>query len=129
MGTSPRKPFRFSLYFQPIKKPKKLKMPKGAGLTKPMKLSADLADIVGKKEASPLNALSNCGLISRRTTSKTPRTSNFSTPTKRWLRFSEVTAFVPSVWPISSQLTCLKFLQGDLYLHTFSFMDRKEHLG
>ena len=27
-------------------------MPKGAGLTKPMKLSADLADIVGKKEAS-----------------------------------------------------------------------------
>merc|ERR1712157_91288 len=30
----------------------KLKMPKGAGLTKPMKLSAELADIVGKKEAS-----------------------------------------------------------------------------
>ena len=25
---------------------------KGSGLTKPMKLSADLADIVGKKEAS-----------------------------------------------------------------------------
>merc|ERR1712018_429725 len=28
------------------------KMPKGAGLTKPMKLSSELADIVGKKEAS-----------------------------------------------------------------------------
>ena len=27
-------------------------MPKGSGLTKPMKLSAELADIVGKKEAS-----------------------------------------------------------------------------
>ena len=27
-------------------------MPKGAGLTKPMKLSPELADIVGKKEAS-----------------------------------------------------------------------------
>ena len=27
-------------------------MPKGAGLTKPMKLSTELADIVGKKEAS-----------------------------------------------------------------------------
>ena len=27
-------------------------MPKGSGLTKPMKLSDDLADIVGKKEAS-----------------------------------------------------------------------------
>merc|ERR1711974_92247 len=30
----------------------KLNMPKGSGLTKPMKLSAELADIVGKKEAS-----------------------------------------------------------------------------
>merc|ERR1712203_115258 len=30
----------------------KLKMPKGGGLTKPMKLSADLAAIVGKDEAS-----------------------------------------------------------------------------
>merc|ERR1712107_750062 len=129
MGTSPRKPFRFSLYFQPIKKPKKLKMPKGAGLTKPMKLSAASLTLLAKKRPAALNALSNCGLISRRTTSKTPRTSNFSTPTKRWLRFSEVTAFVPSVWPSSSQLTCLKFLQGDLYLHTFSFMDRKKHLG
>merc|ERR1712110_1101756 len=29
-----------------------LNMPKGSGLTKPMKLSAELADIVGKKEAS-----------------------------------------------------------------------------
>ena len=27
-------------------------MPKGSGLTKPLKLSAALADIVGKKEAS-----------------------------------------------------------------------------
>ena len=27
-------------------------MPKGSGLTKPMKLSAELADIVGRKEAS-----------------------------------------------------------------------------
>ena len=27
-------------------------MPKGQGLTKPMKLSAELAEVVGKKEAS-----------------------------------------------------------------------------
>merc|ERR1712079_136206 len=52
MGTSPTEPFRFSLDFQPTSTKKTSKMPKGAGLTKPMKLSADLADIVGKKEAS-----------------------------------------------------------------------------
>merc|ERR1712110_620219 len=52
MGTSPTEPFRFSLDFQPTSNKKTSKMPKGSGLTKPMKLSAELADIVGKKEAS-----------------------------------------------------------------------------
>merc|ERR1712008_33950 len=53
MGTSPTEPFRFSLNFPPTSNHKKLiKMPKGSGLTKPMKLSADLAEVVGKKEAS-----------------------------------------------------------------------------
>merc|ERR1712212_1003313 len=52
MGTSPTEPFRFSLDFQPTSNKKTSKMPKGAGLTKPMKLSADLAEVVGKKEAS-----------------------------------------------------------------------------
>merc|ERR1711956_194953 len=52
MGTSPTEPFRFSLNFPPTSNHKKLiKMPKGSGLTKPMKLSADLAEVVGKKEA------------------------------------------------------------------------------
>merc|ERR1712210_248046 len=107
MGTSPTEPFRFPLNFSPISNQKKLIiMPKGAGLTKPMKLSADLAEVVGKKRPAVLNASSNCGLTSRKTTSKTPKTSNFSTPTKRWQRFSDLTAFVPSVWLSSSQLTC-----------------------
>merc|ERR1712051_24850 len=51
MGTSPTEPFRFSLNF-PLKSKKLINMPKGAGLTKPMKLSAALAEVVGKKEAS-----------------------------------------------------------------------------
>merc|ERR1711956_200850 len=48
------------------------------------------------------------GLTSRRTTSKIPLTSNFSPPTKRWLRFSVPTASVPSAWPSFSPLTCHK---------------------
>merc|ERR1711881_420605 len=63
------------------------------------KLSADLADIVGKKEASRPNALNNYGLTSRRTIFKTQKTSNSSHPTKRWQRYSVLTASVLSVWP------------------------------
>merc|ERR1712083_41706 len=105
MGTSPTEPFRFSLklFIFNIQQTK-LKMPKGAGLTKPMKLSAELADIVGKKRRpAVLNVSNNCGLISRKTTSKTPKTNNFSTLTKRW--------------PSSSPLTCLKLI-GRVFLHT-----------
>merc|ERR1711997_505521 len=71
-----------------------------------------------KRRPAVLNALSNCGLTSRKTTSKTPKTNNFSTLTKRWQRFSETTASVPSVWPSSSPLTCLKLLGEYLFLHT-----------
>merc|ERR1711971_906608 len=108
MGTSPTEPFRFSLDFQPTSNKKTSKMPKGAGLTKPMKLSADLAEVVGKKEASVLNASNNFGHTSRRTISRTPKTNNSSTPTRKWQRFLGPTAFVPLVWPSSFPLTCLQ---------------------
>merc|ERR1712203_953505 len=42
---------------------------------------------LARKRLAVLNASRNCGLTSRRTTSKIPLTSNFSPPTKRWLRF------------------------------------------
>merc|ERR1711981_746102 len=122
MGTSPTEPFRFSLDLPPTSK-KKLKMPKGAGLTKPMKLSADLADIVGKKRPAALNASSNFGHTSRRTISRTPKTNNSSTLTRKWQRFLETTASVHSVWPNSFPLTCLKG-SSERSLHTPSFMDR-----
>merc|ERR1711974_98636 len=51
MGIDSLKPQRI-FFFHSIKTTKAANMPKGSGLTKPMKLSADLADIVGKKEAS-----------------------------------------------------------------------------
>ena len=60
------------------------------------------------KRLAVLNASRNFGLTSRRTNSKIPLTSNFSPPTKRWLRFSVPIATVPSAWPSFSPLTCHK---------------------
>ena len=67
------------------------------------------------KRLAVLNASRNFGLTSRRTNSKIPLTSNFSPPTKRWLRFSVPIATVPSAWPSFSPLTChKKWLPGIL---------------
>ena len=74
---------RFSLYFQPIKKPKKLKMPKGAGLTKPMKLSADLADIVGKKEASRAECIKQLWAYIKKNNLQDPENKQFFNPDKK----------------------------------------------
>merc|ERR1712156_1008767 len=120
MGTSPTEPFRFSLDFQPTSTKKTSKMAKGAGLTKPMKLSADLADIVGKKRLAVLNASNNFEHTSRRTISRTPKTNNSSTPTRKWQRFLEAPASVPLVWPSSFPLTCLKLL-SNLYIPPHSW--------
>merc|ERR1711936_220884 len=85
-------------------------MPKGSGLTKPMKLSAELADIVGKKEASRAECIKQLWAYLKRTTSKIPKTSNSSSPTRRWPRSSATTKSVPSEWPSSSPPICLKLL-------------------
>merc|ERR1711963_574715 len=105
MGTSPRKPFRFSLYFQPIKKPKKLKMPKGAGLTKPMKLSADLADIVGKKEASRAECIKQLWAYIKKNNLQDPENKQSFNPDKKMAKIFGTTGFVLSVWPSSWSLT------------------------
>merc|ERR1712156_1106174 len=60
-----------------------------------------------KKLAAP-NALSNSGLTLRRTTSKILPTNSSLLPTKRWPRFSVLTASVLSVWLNTSPLTCHK---------------------
>merc|ERR1739849_44216 len=91
-----------------------IKMPKGSGLTKPMKLSAELADIVGKKEASRAECIKELWLILRRTTCKIPPTNNTSPPTRRWLRFSVATASVLSAWPSSSPSLVLSDQLKDL---------------
>merc|ERR1711983_213033 len=53
-----------------------LKMPKGSGLTKPMKLSAELADIVGKKEASRAECIKQHNL-------QDPENKQFFNPDKK----------------------------------------------
>merc|ERR1711862_41233 len=87
---------------------KSINMPKGSGLTKTMKLSGDLADIVGKKEASRAECIKQLWATLRSTICKTPKTSNSSSPTRKWQRFSETIRSVLSEWPSFCLPICLK---------------------
>merc|ERR1712141_579995 len=83
MGTSPTEPFRFSLDFQPTSNKKTSKMPKGAGLTKPMKLSADLAEVVGKKEASRAECIKQLWAYIKKNNLQDPENKQFFNPDKK----------------------------------------------
>merc|ERR1711997_192177 len=86
-------------FFQKKISKKLVKMPKGSGLTKPLKLSADLAAIVGKDEASRAECIKELWAYLKKNNLQTPTTSNISFPTKRWPRFSVLTKSVLSVCP------------------------------
>merc|ERR1712110_420791 len=58
-------------------------MPKGSGLTKPMKLSADLADIVGKKEASRAECIKQLWAYIKKNNLQDPENKQFFTPDKK----------------------------------------------
>ena len=58
-------------------------MPKGSGLTKPMKLSADLADIVGKKEASRAECIKELWAYLKKNNLQDPANKQFFTPDKK----------------------------------------------
>ena len=58
-------------------------MPKGQGLTKPMKLSADLADIVGKKEASRAECIKQLWAYIKKNNLQDPENKQFFTPDKK----------------------------------------------
>merc|ERR1712073_34715 len=87
---------------------KPIKMPKGSGLTKPMKLSPELADIVGQKEASRAECIKQLWAYLKKNNLQDPANKQFFTPDKRWPRFSVLTASVLSVWLNTSPLTCHK---------------------
>merc|ERR1712141_307516 len=78
------------------------------GLTKPMKLSADLLTLLARKKPAVPNASDNSGPTSRKTISKTLRTSNSLSPTRRWPRFSVATVSVLLAWPNFFLPICLK---------------------
>ena len=56
---------------------------KGSGLTKPMKLSADLADIVGKKEASRAECVKQLWAYLKKHNLQDPENKQFFTPDKK----------------------------------------------
>merc|ERR1711935_840462 len=62
---------------------KLLKMPKGSGLTKPLKLSSDLADIVGKKEASRAKCIKELWAYLKKHNLQTPDNKQFFLPDKK----------------------------------------------
>merc|ERR1712073_106132 len=63
--------------------PKAITMPKGSGLTKPMKLSAELADIVGKKEASRADCIKQLWAYIKKNNLQDPENKQYFTPDKK----------------------------------------------
>merc|ERR1712026_408832 len=90
--------FRDSIRPEPTKK---IKMPKGGGLTKPMKLSEDLAAIVGKKEASRAECIKELWAYLKKNNLQDPDNKQYFTPDKKMAKVSVPTASVLSVWPSS----------------------------
>ena len=58
-------------------------MPKGTGLTKPMKLSPDLADIVGKEEASRAECVKQLWVYIKKHNLLDPENKQYMIPDKR----------------------------------------------
>merc|ERR1711890_129724 len=81
MGDS-LKPQRI-FFFHSIKTTKAANMPKGSGLTKPMKLSADLADIVGKKEASRAECIKLLWAYLKKNNLQDPENKQYFFPDKK----------------------------------------------
>ena len=61
-----------------------------------------------RRRLAVLNASNNCGPTLRSTICKTPKTSNSSSLTRKWQRFSEMIRSVLSEWPSFCLPICLK---------------------
>ena len=68
-------------------------MPKGSGLTKPMKLSADLADVVGKKEASRAECIKQLWAYIKKNNLQDPENKQFFTPDKKMAKVNKIISF------------------------------------
>merc|ERR1712018_846483 len=69
--------------YQNSNQPKLAKMAKGPGLTKTMKLSADLADIVGKKVASRAECIKQLWAYIKKHNLQDPENKQFFVPDKK----------------------------------------------
>ena len=58
-------------------------MPKGQGLTKPMKLSAELAEVVGMKEASRAECIKQLWAYLKKNNLQDPENKQYFTPDKK----------------------------------------------
>jgi upstream activation factor subunit UAF30 len=58
-------------------------MPKGSGLTKPMKLSSELADVVGSKEASRAQCIKQLWAYIKKNNLQDPENKQFFVPDKK----------------------------------------------
>ena len=65
-------------------------MSKGSGLTKPMKLSPELADIVGKKEASRAECIKQLWAYLKKHNLQDPENKQYFTPDKKMAKVSLV---------------------------------------
>merc|ERR1711971_347912 len=70
-------------FFQKQISKKLVKMPKGSGLTKPLKLSADLAAIVGKDEASRAECIKELWAYLKKNNLRTPDNKQYFLPDKK----------------------------------------------
>ena len=85
-------------------------MAKGSGLTKPMKLSADLAEIVGKKEASRAECIKQLWAYLKKNNLQDPENKQFFTPDKKIAKVFGTDRIRASVWSSSCPLTFPKKL-------------------
>merc|ERR1712129_395128 len=91
----------------PEKNIKKLvKMPKGSGLTKPLKLSSDLADIVGKKEASRAECIKELWAYLKKHNLQTSDNKQFFLPDKKMAKVFGSDKSVLSVCPSILEPIC-----------------------
>ena len=82
---------------------------KGSGLTRPMKLSADLAEVVGKKEASRAECVKQLWAYLKKNNLQDPENKQFFTPDKKMAKIfgpDRIRAFSMSKF-LSAHLTAI----------------------
>lgn len=79
-------PFTFQVFLIFLANPPpkyNFNMPKGSGLTKQMKLSPELADVVGKKEASRAECIKALWAYIKKQNLQDPENKQYFTPDKK----------------------------------------------